>query len=230
MPDKSDLLSISAYAARVDVNKSTISRQVAAGKIPIAGHDKHGRPLIDPRQADAARANNLNPLMARNVPPADERIAALPGAPSVDDGDEPDLLSAGERRSPAGSPTKTGALTAAHAADKSLSVMLKRLALGQQTGELISAADAKAEFQTMSRTFRDRTLGWVIDIAPVILATALKDGTEAAVRSAMQGHARKFLEDLSNEFKRDFRIGADPAASGEMAGGIVGVAGGGDDP
>jgi hypothetical protein len=38
---------------------STISRQVARGQIPTV---RHGRRLIDPEEADRARARNLDPL------------------------------------------------------------------------------------------------------------------------------------------------------------------------
>ena len=48
------LLSMRAYAQRIGVNVSTISRQVADGVIPI--RYEQGRKGIDPDEADAARA------------------------------------------------------------------------------------------------------------------------------------------------------------------------------
>ncbi len=54
------LLSMRAYARRIGVNVSTISRQVADGVIPI--RHEQGRKGIDPDEADAARAACLHPF------------------------------------------------------------------------------------------------------------------------------------------------------------------------
>ena len=54
--EKLGLISPAAYARRVGVNKSTISRQIAQGKIPTVGG------LIDPAAADKARNRNLDPV------------------------------------------------------------------------------------------------------------------------------------------------------------------------
>lgn len=55
----SDLVKPATYAKLRGLNRSTISRQVAQGKIPVHGG------LIDPAEADRARHNNLDLLRGR---------------------------------------------------------------------------------------------------------------------------------------------------------------------
>jgi hypothetical protein len=50
-----------AYAKARGVNKSTISKQIAAGILKL---NKRG--LVDPKEADAARANNLDQARERD--------------------------------------------------------------------------------------------------------------------------------------------------------------------
>ena len=60
MRPKRRLLSMRAYARRIGVNVSTISRQVEDGVIPV--HYDQGRKDIDPDEADEARAACLHPF------------------------------------------------------------------------------------------------------------------------------------------------------------------------
>lgn len=53
------LMTFRAYAASRDLNVSTVSRQVAAGKLPIVVQPS-GERLIDVAAADKARASNIN--------------------------------------------------------------------------------------------------------------------------------------------------------------------------
>lgn len=61
-------IGIRAAAAALDVNASTISRQVKAGVIPNRGTEKH--PKVFLREARAARAGNLDPAQQRETAPA----------------------------------------------------------------------------------------------------------------------------------------------------------------
>jgi DNA-binding transcriptional regulator YhcF (GntR family) len=60
MPPNRRVLSMRSYARRIGVNVSTISRQVADGVIPV--HCEQGRKVIDPDEADEARAACLHPF------------------------------------------------------------------------------------------------------------------------------------------------------------------------
>lgn len=64
------------YARRRGLSPSTVSRQIAAGKIPVHSG------LIDPQEADAARRANLSPL---RVAEAARRKSAGRSAPSTDE-------------------------------------------------------------------------------------------------------------------------------------------------
>jgi hypothetical protein len=57
-----DFVGVSEYARRAGLNKSTVSRQIASGIIPVVGHDGRGRPLIDPEVADTARARYVEQM------------------------------------------------------------------------------------------------------------------------------------------------------------------------
>ena len=58
MPEQ-ELLSLRAYAQRIGVKPSTVSRAVSKGSLPVVT-TKDGRKLIDPVAASAARRNNPN--------------------------------------------------------------------------------------------------------------------------------------------------------------------------
>jgi hypothetical protein len=62
-----ELLSMRAYADRVGVNVSTISRQIARGRIPVI--QREGERFIDPVAADKARARNSNRLVGHGGKP-----------------------------------------------------------------------------------------------------------------------------------------------------------------
>jgi hypothetical protein len=57
-----NLITAAGYARLRDLNRSTISRQIARGIIPAHG----GK--VDPEEADQARRDNLNQSMRRNKP------------------------------------------------------------------------------------------------------------------------------------------------------------------
>jgi hypothetical protein len=73
-----DVMTLTAAAREIGVAVSTLSRQVKAQKIPNRGTPE--RPMVSLSEARAARADNLNPLMARTPAPA-----AAPRAGSIAD-------------------------------------------------------------------------------------------------------------------------------------------------
>ncbi len=134
---------VRAYAAARDLNPGTVSRQIKKGVIPTHGVGAGGSYLIDPDEADRARAERLNPLKARG------RGNGL--------GYEPSLLQAeamaGERRSP-GADAKprseirpdhpTGRLATAHFAEKAVKAQLAQLDLEERLGVVCDRAGAEA--------------------------------------------------------------------------------------
>jgi hypothetical protein len=61
----SQLLATTALAKALSLDHSTISKQAAQRKIPVAGRDDKGRPLFDLKAVRQAR-QDLNPLMRRH--------------------------------------------------------------------------------------------------------------------------------------------------------------------
>jgi hypothetical protein len=59
------LLTTTAVAKALSLDHSTVSKQAAKGKIPVAGLDAKGHPLFDLEAVRQAR-QDLNPLMRRH--------------------------------------------------------------------------------------------------------------------------------------------------------------------
>jgi len=86
----SKLITASEYARLRDLNKSTVSRQIRRGQIPVSAEG-----LIEPVAADRARERNLNQtkrlgaeLRKRSLPPRGDRkvdAVAAPPAAAVDE-------------------------------------------------------------------------------------------------------------------------------------------------
>jgi hypothetical protein len=92
-PKTSKLITAAAYARLRGLAKSTISRQIRRGQIPVSAEG-----LLDPVAADRARERNLDQskrlgaeLRKRSLPPRGNRKADAAAAPPAAGVDEPDL-------------------------------------------------------------------------------------------------------------------------------------------
>ena len=87
------LLTPAEYARLRGLNRSTVSRQIKTGAIPTT------RGKIDPKKADRARAENLDPTRGRRKEtPEPEKPKTLITVQAIEGGTAPDLMRARVRK------------------------------------------------------------------------------------------------------------------------------------
>lgn len=138
------LMGVRDYARRVGLNPSTISRQIRKGAIPNRG--TRDRPLIDPAEADQARANNLQHLKARNrggplgyERSLEEADAAREPPPIEEQDAKPDATERADSDRRTDGPRKPG-LTQAVTAEKAVRTQLLLLDLEERNKTLCDVA------------------------------------------------------------------------------------------
>lgn len=89
------------------------------------------------------------------------------------------------------------ALSRARAALPVIEVALKRLALGERRGGLVSRQVAVAKASAYGRLFRDAWLAWPARVGPLLAAEFDRDATALTV--ALEGFVREHLEQLASE-------------------------------
>lgn len=169
---------VSALAAALGISKGTISKQAAAGKIPVAERDGKGNPLFDIEAVRVARISNLNPLM-RRAASADE------GGREESDDDEAGN-SPGERRSGPG-PRPPSALVEQQKLEKQLKNrrLLRQVADDEALLVLKSVVDETT--MTLSRRTRDGVTGQMTDKASALYAfVGQQPRTESELRVWLQ--------------------------------------------
>lgn len=178
----SALVTLSEYARMRGLNKSTVSRQLNK-VIPNRGTD--AKPLVDPEEADAARARHLNPLMARG-PSAVATGLAAPAAPEW----------AAPSPSPgAASPTYTG-VASVHKYWQSQQIKQRAL---KEAGLLTPTIDVTTEQMTVARRWRDRLLGAAIEWAPILYGLAATGAGEGQFRTTLDAKIRELISGFAEE-------------------------------
>ncbi len=144
MTDSDDLVTVTGAAERLQVNKSTVSRQLRRfGILPDA------RGLFSFAAFAAARAAALNPLKARqNTGPAQALatgdLLGSAGAPADASAD----------MAPPPAPTDSVTLMRAQAAEKAASARIKQLELAKRLGEVVDRAGVAAAAEDAGATLR----------------------------------------------------------------------------
>ncbi|MCW5737352.1 MAG: hypothetical protein KIS73_24715 [Enhydrobacter sp.] len=184
------LVGVSALAAALGIGKGTISKQAAAGKIPVAERDKKGNPLFDIDAVRAAREANLNPLMRR----AAETTGATGEEQDDDDaGDVP-----GERRSgPA--PRSPSALVEQQKLEKQLKNRRLLRQVVDDEGLLVLKAVVEETTMTLSRRTRDGVTGLMTDKASALYAfIGQQPRTEPELRVWLQDTTAQAFNDTAH--------------------------------
>jgi len=141
-PALRDVVTISAAASALGVNKSTVSRQVKNGTIPNRGTDK--RPMVSLKEARAARAGNLDPAQQRSTAPAQASDT---------------------------SPAATGyqAHRSTHEAAKA---RMAQIELEEKLGNILARNDVEASLEAFGRKLRDAMIERWRLLAPKFIGLA----------------------------------------------------------
>ena len=161
------------YARHRGISREAVRQRTvpAGGPIPVHGPKK----LIDVAEADALWDATMSPQGAGRA------AAAAPGPAA---GGPP--------------PGVTGSqLAQARAAAVIVDVQVKRLALEQRRGALISRDRAVLKAFAFARLLRDAWLTWPARVGPQLAAAFYVDA--AALTIALEDHVRQHLTDLARE-------------------------------
>lgn len=195
---KSELITQAEYARRRGLNKSTVSRQVRDGIIPTHG----SRRLIDPAEADDARATKTDPTRGRRKSAApSKKPASKPKqqkAPEVErakPGPKPGARSAA-------SVSNAVSFADARAYGQDLKNQQAEIELARLRGELI---DRDAVRKTMAELAQAAVSAWIQWPARVYAEMAAELGVDGAtLHQALDRHVRQYAEEISRapvEFK-----------------------------
>lgn len=160
-----ELMTITAYAQSVGLDKSTISKQVKAGQIPVVQVPGRKWAMIDPVAANEARARNLDNAKSHTEP--------LPEQPAT----ESEL------------PLKTGvqsAYTEARATSVALDVQKKQIELMRQRGELVLKRQVEDGAQKTARMVRDRILAVADDLAEAVFGSDNVNSARVVLRAGLK--------------------------------------------
>lgn len=177
---------VSSLASALGISKGTVSKQAAAGKIPIADRDDKGNPLFDVAAVRRARDTNLNPLMRRD---------AEPSLPLVDQESETED-SPPERRSPSG--RTPSALVEQQRLEKQLKNRRLLRQVADDEGLLVLKDVAAEESMTMARRTRDGVTALMADKSSALYAfIGQQPRTESELRVWLQEHATLAFNDTA---------------------------------
>jgi hypothetical protein len=185
------LLGVSALARELKVGKGTLSKQAAAGKIPIAERDAQGNPLFDADAVRLARAANLNPLMRRETAPGGGEAAdPTVSVPLAED------ESLAERRSEGRDPRLPSGLVAEQKLEKELKNRRLLRQVADDEGLLVLKSVSDEDKMTLARRTRDGVTGQMTDKASALYAfIGQQPRTEAELRAwLMETTAQAFNE------------------------------------
>jgi hypothetical protein len=179
---------LSAFARRIGRDKSTISRQIRAGKIPQdAVREQGGRVLVHIQAGAAALQANVNSLLSRAEAPA---TLGLVPPPAPADTDDPL-----EARAPSRPPPS---LNMAATAEKAIKAQLLRLELEQRRGRLLDKAEVYEAFLQVGLLLRAKLENRRQALAQDMVG--ITDQAELAARLAQADD--EALLALSGEFQR----------------------------
>jgi len=187
-----NLMGVSKLATELGVGKGTISKQAAAGKIPVADRDARGNPLFDIDAVRAARAGNLNPLMRRTPEATNQATVPADEGPSDDptDGDTPS-----ERRSVPRSPS---GLVQQQQLEKQLKNRLLLRKIAADEGLVVLRAVVDDDQTTFARRTRDGVTGQMAEKASALYAfVGERPRTEAEFRVWLDEHTGQAFDEVS---------------------------------
>lgn len=214
-----DLVGVSELARRLQVGKGTLSKQAAAGKIPIATRDENGYPLFDVEAVRTARTYNLNPLMKRDGHTPREETA--PSGIPPGGGDDAAAEASTERRSGAAGPRPPSALVEQQKLEKQLKNRRLFRQLAEDESLLVLGSVVDSDQTTMARRTRDAVTAFLADKASAAYAFAGQPRTESEWRVWLGERAREAfnhfastlaLED-DDEFEDAGAVDGDPGAA-----------------
>lgn len=171
------LMTVTEYAARTGLNKGTISRLVSTGVIP--NHGMQGKPLIDPDEADAARAGNLDPSKTRapsSVPAAQSAAA---------DG-------------PAVGPSASGSYTKARGIREAFAAKSAELDYKERVGQLLDREEVEDAVVKIATEVQRRLAERVPALADRVVGMTDVTRIAALIRDA----DRLVCEDMARAFER----------------------------
>lgn len=203
-------LTLTAYAERAGVNKSTISRQLGKVIPETALRRARGVIYIDATAADAARQQQLNPLLRRHDGP--NAVRAVP-----ETGDESDAatdLHAADGEPPArpaggqGNLLQSPAFHQGRAAKEMWSAAKTQLEVQEKRGLLLDKAEVFDAFVTIGVAVRDRLENRRRMLSRKIMGIA--DPNEIA--AILDAEDRALLDDMAKEFEELTGVAVVPAA------------------
>lgn len=179
----------------VQLNASTITRQVQAGIIPNHG-TADGKPLVDPDEVIAARARNVDPSKQRGPD------SPLFGAPA-DDGSEVEETAA----APSGK--REVSFSAARTASEAYKARMAQLDLEERLGNLVDKQEVVDFFTEAGLILRQGLMLRSGDMAGRLVG--LSNPSEIA--AIIKDEDRKLLERLAEEFSKRFNPAAENVAA-----------------
>jgi hypothetical protein len=184
------LVSQRAYGRHRGISQAAVWKRTTAAGGPIPTHGP--KKLIDVAEADALWDTTMSPQGAGNAQVrADERrIQARSGAAAGS-------AAARARQGTEPASVRASALSQARAAALVVDVQVKRLALEQKRGALISRDRAVLRCFTFARMLRDRWLAWPTRVGPLLAAQFEVDATALTV--VLEGLVREHLAELARE-------------------------------
>jgi phage terminase Nu1 subunit (DNA packaging protein) len=180
------LISPAEYARRQNLNRSTISRQIKAGKIPL----RNG--LVDVQAANRAREQNLDVRKQRGG-----RANAARARQTGTSRGEPDTKAAGVRPPRmAPDPPVRGSLAAAVLMHTQARAARSALEAQKLEARLVDRRATEAAWADVGARVRDAVLG-----LPVRVCNRVPAEWRRELAAVLQDEARKVLTVLSDEIK-----------------------------
>lgn len=190
-------MNVTEYAAHANVDKSTISRQIAAGLIPARPIGK-GRYDIDPDEADRARLANLDARKSRKVSgPTPSLLFAAPleQNDSDDEAEDDDALAEQANETKQTAVAQGNTLNSIRTQSIQLDVQKKAIELARIAGDLV-ARDAVEEAQRqLGKTLADKIFNAFDDQAERL--TIINDVRE--MRSVLKKIGKEVLNSMADD-------------------------------
>lgn len=207
-----ELLGVTALARALGMSKGTVSKQAAAGKIPVARRDAQDNPLFDLAAVKLAREKNLNPLMRRETEEGAGSDDLLDGEPAG--GADNEAAAGAERRSP----RPPSGLVQQQQLEKQLKNRLLLRKVAEDEGLLCLRSIVNDDQTTFARRTRDGVTGQMADKASALYAfIGERPRTEAELRVWLDEHTGQAFEEVAKLIAQEDEdeFGAEPVEPGE---------------
>ena len=205
-----ELIGVSALARALGIAKGTVSKQAAAGKIPVAQRDAQDNPLFDLDAVKLAREKNLNPLMRRDAGGGDTEPDDLLDRERGSAGnDEDGAAGEAERRSP----RPPSGLVQQQQLEKQLKNRLLLRKVAEDEGLLCLRSIVNDDQTTFARRTRDGVTGQMADKASSLYAfIGERPRTEAELRVWLDEHTGQAFEEVAKLIAQEDEdeFGAEP--------------------